>query len=106
MAICPSNDCRCSTYGANIGDYAGYDVNIISDVNSDGYDDILVGAYGFDKDGPPDIPDVGATYLIHGPISGDISLDQADAIFVGEGEEDYSGWSTVGGADFTGDGSR
>ena len=64
-----------------------------------------MGAYGTDKEGPPDIPDVGATYLIHGPISGDISLDQAQATFIGEGEEDYSGWSTAGGADFTGDGT-
>ena len=92
-------------YGVNIRDYAGYDVNIIPDVNADGYDDILVGAYGFDKVGTPDIPDAGATYLIHGPISGDISLDQAAAIFVGEDEEDFSGWATVGGADFSGDGS-
>lgn len=93
-------------HGENIRDYAGYDVSIIPDINGDQNDDILIGAYGFDKEAlPNDVPDVGIVYLVHGPVSGDISLETADAMFIGEEDEDYAGWAVSGGADVSGDGS-
>lgn len=47
--------------GEDDNDYAGYSVSTAGDVNGDGYDDILIGAYG-DEDGGG--ADAGQTYLL------------------------------------------
>ena len=81
-------------------DYAGYSVAGVGDVNGDGYDDVLVGAYGHDADGE----DAGAAYLVHGPVSGQIDLATADAKLVGEEAGDLAGFSVSGAGDVNGDG--
>jgi hypothetical protein len=51
-------------FGAASGDSAGYSVCGAGDVNGDGYDDVVVGAYQFD--GPNGRTDSGAAYVIFG----------------------------------------
>lgn len=55
--------------GANYGDQAGNAVSA-GDVNGDGFDDLLIGAEGFDPDGPayPDIVEAsaGGAYIVYG----------------------------------------
>ncbi len=84
-------------------DYAGASVTGVGDVNGDGYDDFLVGAFG-DEDGPGS--NAGQTYLILGKASGwnmNNDLSAASASFQGEGVDDMSGSSISGVGDVNGD---
>jgi len=93
-----------SFLGEANGDEAGYSVAGAGDVNGDGYDDILFGAYMNDE-GPGN--DGGQTYLILGKASGwaqDVSLGNADASFWGQAGIDNSGWSVAGAGDVNADG--
>jgi hypothetical protein len=82
-------------------DYAGYSVDGAGDVNGDGYDDIIIGAYSNEASGITG----GRAYLILGKASGwtmDTSLALADAGFRNEGA-DYVGWAVDGVGDVNGD---
>jgi hypothetical protein len=81
-------------------DYAGYSVSGAGDVDSDGFDDLLVGARCNDEGGGC----AGAAYLVLGPVSGDLDLGSADARLVGEEVMDYAGISVSGAGDVDGDG--
>ncbi len=84
-------------------DYSGYAVSDAGDVNGDGYDDFLIGAY-WNADGGTR---AGQTYLILGKASGwamHTDLSDADASFWGEDVEDYSGGAVSGVGDVNGDG--
>jgi len=86
-----------------IGSNAGFSIAGVGDVNGDGYDDILIGAY-YESIG---FPMTGTTYLILGKTSGwslNTSLANADASFIGEHPDDYSGYSVIGAKDVNGDG--
>ncbi|MBD3376267.1 T9SS type A sorting domain-containing protein [candidate division KSB1 bacterium] len=82
--------------GEKPSDHAGYDLRSVGDINMDGYDDFLVGAYYADTGR-------GKAYLILGrqdwtqnqPF--ERSLADADAIFIGEGADDRAGFSVSGG---------
>ncbi len=65
--------------GEQAGDHAGADVAAAGDVNGDGFADLLIGANGNDDGGL----DAGATYLVHGPMSGSTSLALAQAKLIG-----------------------
>ncbi len=90
--------------GEDAGDWAGRSVSGAGDVNGDGYDDILIGAY-YNNDGGPD---AGQTYLILGNAAADwgmyYSLGSANASFRGEHAMDWSGISVSGAGDVNGDG--
>jgi len=87
----------------NSGDYAGYSVAIIDDMNEDGKDELLIGAYKHNNR-------TGRTYLIYGAeLSGTISLSDvgnsvSGAYFFGENENDYSGFAISSAGDVDGDG--
>ena len=84
--------------GESAGDDAGRSVAAGGDVNADGYGDILIGAYQSDTGSP------GRAYLIHGPASGTVTLDAADAVFEGENGDDGAGVSVHSPGDVDGDG--
>jgi hypothetical protein len=98
------SDADASFIGEASSDYSGRSVAGAGDVNGDGYEDILIGAYGNDDGGTT----AGKTYLIFGneinQISMDISLSDTDASFIGEASSDYSGWSVAGAGDVNNDG--
>jgi hypothetical protein len=71
------------------------------DVNGDGYDDLLVGAYGNGRGGA----DAGAAYIVNGPVSGELSLADADTIFAGEAAGDHAGFAAAGDGDADADGN-
>ena len=85
-------------------DRAGSALGPAGDVNADGYDDLLVGAYGQDL-GSNSTSNAGAAYLLLGPVSGSKSLsDVADVKLEGETEDDQFGLSVNTSGDLDGDG--
>ena len=70
------------------------------DVNGDGHEDLILGAYEQDDGGSV----AGAAYVLMGPVSGDVSAADADVMFVGEAAGDRAGWSVAGAGDLDGDG--
>ncbi len=78
-------------------DFAGSAVAGAGDVDADGYDDILIGAYGSGESF------AGVAYLLYCPVVGTISLDAADARLVGESSS-YTSASLAGAGDMDGDG--
>ena len=81
------------------GDIAGLDVAITQDVNNDGMDDILVGAYGNDTVAEG----AGAVYVVYGPGASK-SLSEADAKLLGVDTADLAGYSLAPAGDANGDG--
>jgi hypothetical protein len=63
--------------GLAAGDAAGYHLALLGDVTGDGDPDIGIGAPGVDGTSASDI---GAAYLVSGPVSGDQSLSSAVAV--------------------------
>ncbi len=83
-------------------DYAGYSVAGVGDVNGDGKDDILIGAWGNAEGGGG----AGQAYLILGKASGwamDVNLTNANASFIGEAAGDAAGYSVAGVGDVNND---
>ncbi len=81
--------------------FAGLSVDIIGDLNGDGYDEFLIGA--------PDELGIsgGKAYLFKGKSSGwqrNIPVTDADASFHGEGQKDRAGYMVKGVGDVNGDG--
>jgi hypothetical protein len=92
-----------SFIGENKADMSGYSVSGAGDVNGDGYDDFLIGAYGNSEEGS----NAGQTYLILGKATGwstDTDLSDADASFLGRNVGDESGKAVAGGGDVNADG--
>jgi len=99
----PLSSADASFIGEVAGDEAGADISSAGDVNGDGYDDILIGASLNNEGGNK----AGQTYLILGKPTGwsiDTPLSSADASFIGEASEDYSGGSVSSGGDVNADG--
>jgi hypothetical protein len=85
--------------------YAGVAVAGAGDVNGDSYDDMLIGADGFNPAGG--YP--GAAYLVLGdasPNGGSLAGGAGDTIrrYTGEGSGDYAGGAVAGAGDVNGDG--
>ena len=81
-----------SFIGESNNDRAGWSLAGGGDVNDDGYEDILIGAYLEDEGGS----NAGAAYLILGPISvseTQIDLSSADAKITGASNSDGAGYS-------------
>ena len=94
--------------GESAGDYSGVSVSGVGDVNGDGFDDLLIGAYFADPNGRLES---GASYVVFGKSREfnrvlDLSaLTSADGFkVVGELPQDYSGTAVSGAGDVNGDG--
>lgn len=84
-------------------DESGNQLARAGDVNGDGFDDFIIGAYRNDEGGT----NSGQTYLIFGKGSGwsmDVNLSESDASFIGESSDDQSGIALSGLGDVNGDG--
>jgi hypothetical protein len=79
---------------------AGFSVSGAGDVDGEGHDDLLIGAYSDDEGGKT----AGAAYLVLAPVAGTLDLSRANATFLGEEREDVAGWSVSGAGDVDGDG--
>ncbi|MFT5680224.1 MAG: hypothetical protein ACI8RZ_001130 [Myxococcota bacterium] len=86
--------------GEDASDYAGSALSGAGDLDGDGYDDLLIGAYG-DDDGSSD---AGAVYIVFGGVTGDLDLSAADIKLTGEDSGDYAGYAVAGAGDVDGDG--
>jgi len=81
--------------GQTSGEKFGYAVSGAGDVNNDGYDDIIVGAYAYDST-------TGRAYVYHGSASGIAST--ATSTLDGAAASTYFGFSVSGAGDVDGDG--
>ena len=93
--------------GAAFEDFAGFSVSTASDVNGDGFDDVIVGANGAGPNGSRS----GATYVIFGKETdfvADLSLSTLDGSngykLAGAAPVDSSGFSVSEAGDVNGDG--
>ena len=86
--------------GEDLGDHAGIAVAGPGDVDGDGIDDLLIGAYDADGGGAG----AGAAYLISGPVSGEVDLSEAVSRLDGEAPGDQAGYAVAGAGDVDADG--
>jgi hypothetical protein len=100
QGIASLSDADARLVGEQAGDYAGSSVASAGDVDGDGLDDILVGAWGESTAGH----EAGAVYVVLGPVEGDVALADARARILGEAAGDKAGWDVAGVGDVDGDG--
>ncbi len=82
-------------------DYVGYGMSNAGDVDGDGFDDVLVGAWGNDNGGDR----AGSAYLVLGSaLLASHNLGAADAQFTGEAAGDQAGYTVSTSGDVNGDG--
>ncbi len=105
------SDAHAKLTGVTTEDVAGRALSG-GDINGDGIADVVVGAYGIDdyenepneSDGEEDFR--GGAYLALGPLSGEQSLADAQALYSGESSADYAGYDVAVVGDINGDGAE
>ncbi len=84
--------------GSNEGERMGYSVSGAGDINGDGYDDLITGAYSYDFSGDFN---VGRAYIFFG---GNPMDSIPDVVLTGKSPEEYFGWSVALAGDLNSDG--
>ncbi|VVM26228.1 Flagellar hook-length control protein FliK [uncultured Gammaproteobacteria bacterium] len=93
--------------GESAGDFSGHSVSNAGDVNGDGLDDLIVGAYQANLS---DKKNAGKSYVIFGKQDNTainlsaIAAGTGGFVINGESKHDYSGWSVSSAGDVNGDG--
>ncbi len=87
--------------GEDAGDGAGHQAGHIGDMDGDGLPDLLASAHANCEGGFQ----AGAVYVVHSPVTGTMSLADADLKVVGAGRKDALGGTISDGGDVNGDGS-
>ena len=87
--------------GTSADSGAGFSVAPGGDLNGDGDDDLLIGAY---HDGVTSSKG-GAAYIVFGPVPGDLSLSDADVTFTPTSSGDELGQALAAAGDMDGDGN-
>ncbi|MCZ4274179.1 DUF4214 domain-containing protein [Maritalea porphyrae] len=94
--------------GVDVSDLSGYSVSSAGDVNGDGFDDLLIGAYGAD---PSDVMSAGSSYVVFGKadqMAVELSSIEAGTgpgfVINGVDASDISGNSVSSAGDVNGDG--
>ncbi|MDI6916807.1 MAG: transglutaminase domain-containing protein, partial [Thermoplasmatales archaeon] len=88
--------------GAFSGDWFGYSVSNLGDINGDGYNDTIVGAPYNDFNGQ----DAGAVYIFFGRTTwsaGNLNADSANVKIYGNVANDHFGWSVSSAGNVNGD---
>jgi hypothetical protein len=80
--------------GEATSNYFGFSVSTVGDVNNDGYDDVIAGAYGYNSY-------TGRAYIYYGGSSMD---NTADVTLTGEANDNQFGFSVSMGGDVNNDG--
>jgi hypothetical protein len=97
------NNSNASFIGEESGDHSGTSTTGVGDVNGDGFDDFMIGAYWWG----PGSNKYGKAYLFFGRNNNwsmDTNLSKSNASFIGEQHMDYLGLRMAGGGDINGDG--
>ncbi len=98
--LVPSTTAGWSFEGNQQGASLGYSWRPAGDINNDGFDDIVVGIYSFDR---PLYTDSGRVLVFYGSATGYDAVDP-DWTADGEATSDYFGFSVSGAGDVNGDG--
>jgi hypothetical protein len=93
-------DAHAKLIGEGSDEYAGAAVSGAGDVDGDGLDDLLIGAFRNDEGASQG----GSAYLVLGGVSGSQSLSTAHAKLIGEEREAFAGHALSGVGDVDGDG--